>query len=124
MTRNILDHEGNIIGELTLPDDTPEEVWQARLAEYSLPPKAPNQTFEPVTPRQMRQALILSGVTLQQIEDALNSLEEPTKTLAWIEWEYATVFERHRPIVDQIGQILQWTPEQIDALWIYAASLQ
>lgn len=29
-----MDGLGNVIGSLTLPDDTPEEVWEQRLAEY------------------------------------------------------------------------------------------
>lgn len=31
-TRNILDWQGNVIGTLELPIDTPEEVWEAQLA--------------------------------------------------------------------------------------------
>jgi hypothetical protein len=33
--RDILDSQGNIIGTLSLPEGTPEEVWTAKLAEYS-----------------------------------------------------------------------------------------
>lgn len=38
MTRDILDKDGNTIGQLTLPDDTSEDVWTAKLAEYIAPP--------------------------------------------------------------------------------------
>lgn len=40
MTRDILDKDDNIIGELTLPDDTPEEVWTTQLALYKYDPAA------------------------------------------------------------------------------------
>lgn len=77
----------------------------------------------PVTPRQMKQALVLSGVTLQQIEDALNSLSEPTRSLAKIEWEYSLEFQRTRPIVASVGAMLGWSSQQLDSLWAFAATL-
>lgn len=76
-----------------------------------------------VTPRQIRQALILSGVSLQQIDDAINSLSEPTKSLARVEWEYSNVFQRNRPLVAQVAAMLRWTDTQLDDLWRLAASL-
>ena len=76
-----------------------------------------------VTPRQIRQALILSGITMQQIEDALNTLSEPTKSLALSEWEYSNMFDRTRPLVASVGAMLGWTSQQLDDLWIYAGTL-
>lgn len=76
-----------------------------------------------VTPRQMRQALVLSGVSMTQIEDALATLPEPTKTLATIEWEYSTMFLRANPLVTTVGTMLGWTEEQLDDLWRLAATL-
>lgn len=35
IVRDILDPNGNIIGQLTLPDGTPEDIWIIKLAEYS-----------------------------------------------------------------------------------------
>lgn len=44
-TRNILDSFGNVIGQLTLPDETSEGAWTAALAPYTLasytPPISP-----------------------------------------------------------------------------------
>ena len=82
-----------------------------------------NVIIPDVTPRQIRQALVLSGVSVQQIEDAIDSLPEPNKSMARIEWEYSTAFHRNRPIVAQVGAILGWTSEQLDALWTLASSL-
>jgi hypothetical protein len=76
-----------------------------------------------VTPRQIRQALILRGISLNSIESALNSLPEPTKSLAKIEWEYSISFQRTRPIVTAVGQLLGWSNTQLDNLWIYAGTL-
>jgi hypothetical protein len=76
-----------------------------------------------VTPRQIKCALVLSGISLQQIEDALNTLPEPQKSLAKIEWEYSISFQRDRPLVGAVGQMLGWTGEQLDNLWIFAGTL-
>lgn len=76
-----------------------------------------------VTPRQIRQALILSGVSLTDIDTALDSLPEPTKSLAKVEWEFSIAFQRNRPLVAQVAQMLGWTDAQLDALWLMAAGL-
>jgi len=75
------------------------------------------------TPRQIRQALILSGVSIEMITAALDSLPEPTRSLAKVEWEYSIAFKRNRPIVIQVGLMLGWTPKQVDDLWKLALSL-
>lgn len=41
MIRDILDYQGNVLGQLELPDDTPEEVWEEKLAPYARPPQDP-----------------------------------------------------------------------------------
>lgn len=121
MIRDILNHLGEKIGDLELPDDTSEETWTEKLAQFAKPPVTP--TIGDVTPRQMRQALILNGVSMQQIEDALDSLPEPTKSLAKVEWEYSISFQRNRPLVSQMGAMLGWNEAQLDALWKFASSL-
>lgn len=121
MKRDILNYLGEKVGELELPDGTSEEIWTKKLAPYAVPPA---QAIPPnVTPRQIRQALILSGVSMQMIDGAIAALPEPHKSLAQIEWEYSTAFIRTNPFVIQIGQALGWTSEQIDNLWKLAASL-
>jgi len=76
-----------------------------------------------VTPRQIRQALVLSGITTKQIDDAFNMLKEPLRSLAKVEWEYSISFQRNRPLVNQVGMVLGWTQKQIDDLWILAGKL-
>lgn len=117
-TRDILDINNNVVGSLTLPDSTSEEQWQKILTSYKEVPQIPD-----VTPRQIRQALILSGVSINDIEAALDSLPEPLKSLARVEWEYSISFQRNRPLVSQVGALLGWTSDQLDNLWRFAASL-
>jgi len=121
-TRDILDFNEIKIGELSEPDGVTwtEEEWSERLAVYSAPPVI---SIPDVTPRQIRQALILSGVSLASIEAALATLPEPTKSLAETEWEYSIAFQRYRPLVQQVGLMLGWTPEQLDQLWLFAGTL-
>lgn len=123
MKRDILNHLDEKIGELELPDNTPEEVWKQKLDRYKVAPAAP-PPFADVTPRQIRQALVMSGVSIEQIENAINSLPEPTRSMAKIEWEYSTSFQRSRPITIAVATILGWNAEQLNDLWKLAASLQ
>lgn len=41
-TRDILDYQGNVIGELTLPDDATDIQWANALAAYAMPPVVPS----------------------------------------------------------------------------------
>lgn len=120
--RNLYNYLGEFIGELELPDNTPEAIWQEKI---SLAAKAPSKpVILDVTPRQIRQAIILKGsITIEQIEMALNSLPEPQRSLAKIEWEYSIAFKRHNPLVIAVGQMLGWTNEQLDDLWQFALGL-
>lgn len=89
-------------------------TWERNRLVYKLPD---------CTPRQIRQALVLAGVSMEQIELALNAMPEPMRTLAKIEWEYSTAFIRSNTLVENVGLMLGWTPEQLDALWITAGRL-
>lgn len=117
-TRNILDVNGNIVGTVSLPDGTSEAQWAVVLAAYSTTKPIPD-----VTPRQIRQALILSGVSLSSIDSAIAGLPSPMNDLAAAEWEYSIAFERNRPLVIEVATMLGWTSAQLDALWILAGSL-
>lgn len=76
-----------------------------------------------VTPRQIRQALILSGISLQTINDTIATLPEPTRSLAQTEWEYSIAFQRNRPLVSSMAALLGLTSTQVDNLWLLAATL-
>lgn len=102
-------------------EDLSEE--QKTLLDSIVDAHVPRTPIRDVTPRQIRQALVLSGVTLQQIELALDTLPEPSRTMAKIEWEYSIVYQRNRSYVDSVGQMLGWTSEMIDNLWRFAGSL-
>ena len=94
-------------------------TWEV-LAERPPAPIAPVIVPQKVTRRQGRQALLLAG-KLDQVPLAIGAIEDETeRRLAQIEWEDAQDFERHRPLVVEMGAALGL---DLDALFIQAATL-
>ena len=75
-----------------------------------------------VTMRQARLALLAAG-KLSQVDAVIDSLPEPHKSAARIEWDYSSEVQRDRPFVKQIGAALGLTDEQLDQLFIEASKL-
>lgn len=75
-----------------------------------------------VTMRQARLALVDAGM-YGSIQSAINSLPEPMKTKALIEWEYSNTVQRHNGFVSQLRPILGMTEEDLDNLFIAASKL-
>lgn len=120
-----------VIGNVT--HETPDESFKNQLVSEH-PEAIVSQEADPtlivkhncpqiVTSRQIRLAMIMSGVTMEQIATFINSLEEPQKTMAQIEWEYANEFDRDHQMVGVFANFLQMTDEQVDALWVLASTL-
>ena len=75
-----------------------------------------------VTMRQARLALLGAG-KLAMVDAAIDSMPEPNKSAARIEWEYSNEVQRHNGFVEALGPALGMTSAQIDALFIAAAKL-
>ena len=119
MKRDII-VSGEKIGELELPDDTTEEVWEMQLAKYQPPPP---RKLPDVTPRQIRRALFFkSNLTEADIDAVLNTLPEPVKTLAFIDWKNAVMFERDAELVGAVAGFLSYSEQDLDDLWLLAGS--
>lgn len=122
-----------IEGQMVIRPQAPsaDHVWQD--GEWVLPPQpepeppTPEEiraSMPPLTPRQLRLGLVMNGYALGQVEQAISEIPDPQqKTIAEVEWEYATIFERANPLIDQIGAVLGLTPEQIDDMWMAALEL-
>jgi hypothetical protein len=80
-------------------------------------------SIKDVTPRQFRQAMILLGHDFSVVDNVINSLPEPHKSLAKIEWEYSTMFIRSNPTLSNLGAAAGFSSEQIDDIFIRGASL-
>jgi len=77
-----------------------------------------------LTRRQLRLGLLANGITTAQVEAVIAAIpDEIDRETAQIEWADATAYERGHPLVDQIGDAIGLTPEQIDTMWADAAAL-
>lgn len=94
---------------------TPEEIRQAYLAANPVPAS--------VTRRQALQALRLSGI-LHKVQPAIDAIPDPMhRDLAQIEWDNSQVFERYRPLVIQIGTVIELDENGMDDLFRSASKL-
>lgn len=102
-------------GKITQRGMTPEEIAQ-------LPPEQSIAIPQVVTMRQARLALLAAG-KLSQVDAVIESLPEPHKSAARIEWDYSSEVQRDRPFVQQIGAALGFNDEQLDQLFVEASKL-
>jgi len=102
---------------------TPQVGWI--LDGNKLVPPSSEQTPIPVsvTSRQIRLALLYSGISLSVIDAAINSMPEPTKSVARVTWDYSTLVFRNNPMIATMQPALGLTKEQIDQLFILASTL-
>jgi len=101
-------YEENYVRDLT------EEEIEQRLA------KPPNTC----TPRQLRLALIQSGISLSTVQSFIDSIQDPIqKEIAVVEWEYALEIVRQHPLVQAIATNLDLTEQQVDNIFTLAVTL-
>lgn len=91
---------------------TQQEIDEANRA------KVPNE----VQLWRVRTVLKLSNLETT-IENAFNSLPEPTKTGAMYIWNYGTTVERFSDTVLFLQSVLQMTNEQVDEIFIQAEAI-
>ena len=92
---------------------TQEEIDQRK-------PKLPDTC----TPRQLRIALIQSGISLVTIENQIDSISDSVqREIARAEWEYALEIKKEHPLVDMIAVNLNLTEKQVDDIFVLAVTL-
>lgn len=96
-----------------------DRVLRARKARERTAEEA-RAAMPPLTPRQFRLGLVRNGMTPGQVTQALNSLPQPAKAEAEVEWEYATEFRRNHPFIATLMPSLGLTDEQVDTMWAAA----
>jgi hypothetical protein len=62
--------------------------------------------------------MLEKGISSASVVAAINSLPSPAKEAALIEWEYAILFEREKPLVAALGSILGISHEELDGIWL------
>ena len=90
--------------------DEPIEI----VANFGIPDK--------VTMRQARLALHAAGL-LSQVEVAIEALPEPNRTVARIEWDYASEVHRASEFVTLLGAELELDKQSLDDLFLKAREL-
>lgn len=75
-----------------------------------------------ITMRQARLVLLANGL-LANVQAAINSLPEPDKTKAQIEWDYSNALQRDNSFVAVLGAALGLTSEGVDSLFIEGATM-
>lgn len=90
------------------------------LQEAMSAPKVPDA----VTMAQARKVLVLQGITMDQVSQAIAAIPDATeRELAQIDWEYSTQVNRESPLVASISAALGLTSQEVDQLFIQAVTL-
>lgn len=98
------------------------EIVEADTIQWPEPPAPPVPVPQSVTMRQARLALHAAGL-LAGVDAAIASMQEPAKTAAAIEWEYASAVERNAGLVPAMAAALGMSDADIDDLFVTAATL-
>jgi len=104
------------------PDDIVAYQYTYEQNVFVLMPPPPIIVPTQVSMRQARLALFQDGL-LDQVQAAIDAMVEPVKTITQISWNYATVINRDDDLVVQLSAQLGLTSDELDALFILAATL-
>ena len=115
--------------ETFIPDNMDNRHRQL-IAEWeamgnAIPPYVqPPPTLPSLSRRQLRLGLLAIAVTADMVEAELAAIADPTeRAAAMIEWLDASSYSRTHPLVDEVASAFALPPEQVDALWLWAAAL-
>lgn len=100
-----------------------EESYVRDLSQEEIAQRLP-QPPSTCTPRQLRIALIRSGISLSTIEAQIDAISDPVqKEIARAEWEYALEIKKEHPLVGMIAGALNLTEQQINDIFVLAVTL-
>lgn len=89
-------------------------------------PNVPTTNFDypRISARQVRLWLLRSGISLEAVDQAINSIEDSsTRDSVRVEWEYAPYIERNHPMLVPLAQILGLTENDIDIAFVEASNM-
>lgn len=110
------DTDGNIVGVYANAQRDGQEFLES--AVLSVPVLVPYK----VTMRQAQEALLEDG-TLDLVEATIQAMTGIAGRRAKIQWNKSQDVHRNWPLVIQLGPVIGKTPEQLDQLFIKAATL-
>lgn len=128
---NIIEAESVASAEAIFPDANVFEAigvgigWRKVDDDWvpSVPPAQP-PGFPTLTRKQLRNGLLSIGVTSADAETQIGTIADPIeREAAMIDWQDTQAYERDNPLVNQIGASMGLPEAQIDALWLWSATV-
>ena len=115
----------------TQPENTIEDISQRDISiledgVYVTRSWIPSPLIVPptISARQVRLWLLDNGVSLAQVEAAIDTISEPLlRDKTRVEWEYAPYIERSHPLIESLSQLLGLSPTQVDYGFVVASQL-
>lgn len=109
------------INEWILAPNKPSDIAIWNNGQWLIPETSIPQT---VSARQIRLWLVQHGFQLSQIDEAINSIQDPIiRETVKIEWEYAPYVERNHAWLEPLANSLGLNSEQIDQAFLEASQL-
>lgn len=100
-----------------------EETYIRDLSQNEIQQRLPSPP-DSCSPRQLRIALVQSGISISSIEAELNAIPDSMqREIALIEWEYALEIRKDHPLVINLALALSLSNNQIDNIFILANTI-
>lgn len=100
-----------------------EETYVRDLSQQEIDQRLP-QPPDTCSPRQLRIALIQTGISPSIIDAQIDGISDPVqKEISRAEWEYALEIKKEHPLVGMIATSLNLTEQQVTDIFILAITL-
>lgn len=120
----ILNEEAEVVDRKLVTVELAEQLWPNRWRFAEWQPQEPRPAVpEVVSMGQARIALHRAGL-LTQVNAAITSLPDQLRVEAELAWQYSNEVERHNGLVSMLAPALGLSEEQLDQLFITAASVR
>jgi hypothetical protein len=104
--------------------DAPDGFDVERMADYRLVDGALVLPVPDVISMRQARLVLLSEGLLAQVDATIAAMDEPARSAAQIEWEYATELRRDNPLVVAMQASMNLTDEQVDAMFTAGAAIE
>jgi hypothetical protein len=95
------------------------------LGNYTvLEPVEQAPVFKPLKPIDFQLGMLSLNITPDQIDAAIEAMQDPDRIIAKIYWTRATQFERSNELIDQLAAAFGLTSAQIDVAWQQMQSVE
>ncbi len=99
------------------------ETYVRNLTQDEINQRLP-QPPDTCTPRQLRIALIQTGISPSTIDSQIDAISDPIqKEIARAEWEYALEIKKQHPLVSMMAVNLNLTDQQVNDIFSLAVTL-